>query len=134
MSHEEQDVRAALAEALQAADPEAAWYFDRVARRVVTVRAGETDVPELDAEDVEEDEERYVAVPALTEAELHAWMVEFVLGREPELDGLLDARKGANRRFLAALGARHPQALADWRAHLEVRVLACVDAWLRDVE
>jgi hypothetical protein len=73
----EPDLETQLREAFTADDPEAAWYLDLEEDRVVRVCRGATNIPDLPARDVEDDEERYAEIPAVTESELHLWMEEF---------------------------------------------------------
>jgi uncharacterized protein UPF0158 len=124
------DLATRLREAFTAEDPEAAWYFDRAKEIVVRVAGGETDVPELSAEEVEDDEDRYVEIPALTESEIHAWMEDFVEERGDEnVAALLDERQGANPRFLAKLAAADAAAFAAWKEFHATRVAAAVAEW-----
>lgn len=134
MSAETKDLRTALAEAFEAADAETAWYLDRRRSRVVSVRHGETSDPELSADEVEEDEERFVEVPAVPEVDLHEWIVAFIEERaDPAVEACLDERKGANARFVASLGRRRPEVVPVWNAWRRSRVLDRVDAWLAEV-
>ena len=124
------DLDTQLRDAFVADDPEAAWYFDRVALRVVRVSNGATSVPDLPADDVEDDEDRYAEIPALTESEIHAWMEEFVEQHaDPKVATLLDERQGSNDRFLKKLAASSSSAAAEWSAFRAARVAETVVAW-----
>lgn len=126
----EPDLPTQLREAFTATDPEAAWYFDRDEERVVRVSHGTTSIPDLPAEDVEEDELRYAEIPAITESEVHLWMEEFVEGHpDPKVAALLDERQGANARFLAKLAAADPAAFEQWKTFHAARVDETVAAW-----
>src|SRR6185295_7739073 len=107
---------AALAEAFRTSDPTIAWYLDREERRVVSVKGGVVSDEELDAKQVEEDDERFVEVPPILEAEIHGWMEEFVEERaDAKVAAMYDHRAGANARFLLRLEMRDPAALAAWK-------------------
>ena len=124
------DVDAQLRAAFVADDPEAAWYFDRVAIRVVRVFNGATNIPDLPADDVEDDEDRYAEIPALTESETHGWMEVFVEQHpDAKVAPLLDERQGSNARFLTKLAAASPAAFADWTALRAARLAETVAAW-----
>lgn len=124
------DVATQIRDAFTAVDPEAAWYFDRDLERVVRVAAGATSIPDLPAEDVEEDEDRYVEIPTVTEGETHAWMEDFVEACGDErVAALLDERQGANARFLSKLAASDPAAHMAWKAFHAARVAEAVAAW-----
>ena len=134
MTAETKDLRTALAEAFEAADAETAWYLDRRRRRVVSVRHGETSDPELTANQVEEDEERFVEVPCVLEADLHEWILAFADERgDPVVAACLDERKDANARFAATLARRQPETVPLWNAWRRDRVLERVDAWLGEL-
>lgn len=125
----EPDLDTQLREAFTAADPEAAWYFDRAMERVVRVSHGVTNIPDLPAQDVEEDDARYVEVPAVLESEIHDWMERFVEGRaDAKVAAFLDEKLGANARFLKRLAA-DAAASADWKAFHAARVAEAVAAW-----
>lgn len=135
MSDATKDLRTALAEAFESSDSEAAWYYDRLRRRVVSVRHGETNFPELDASEVEEDEERFVDVPVVFESDVHAWIEEFVEeAADPAVAACFDARQGATARFPEALGRRAPEALPRWNTRRRGRVLERVDAFLAEYD
>jgi Uncharacterised protein family (UPF0158) len=126
----EPDLGTQLREAFTTTDPEAAWYFDRVMERVVRVSKGVTSIPDLPAEEVEEDEHRYAEIPAITESEIHLWMEEFVDAHpDPKVAALLDERHGANERFLAKLAAANPEAFEQWKTFHAARVDETVAAW-----
>ena len=128
------DVRKALASAFQTGDAETAWYLDLVLPRVVHVRRGATNIPDLSASEVEDNELRYVEIPAITESEVHLWMEDFVEEQgDPEVADMLDEKLGANERFVESLGRSAPTALAAWTAYRARRVAAVVDAWLAEV-
>ena len=130
----EPDVAALLREAFTADDPEAAWYLDLVEPRVVRVSHGTTNIPDLLAEDVEEHEERYVEVPAVTDGELHLWIEEFVEEHaDPKVAALLDEKLGANARFLAKLAAADAAALGAWKRFHAARVDAAIAAWRAEI-
>jgi hypothetical protein len=125
----EPDLDAQLREAFTADDPEAAWYFDRAMDRVVRVAQGATNIPDLPAQDVEDDEGRYAEIPALTDGELHEWIEQFVEERDdPAVTALLDERVGANARFLKRL-AGNEAAYAAWKAFHARRVAEALAAW-----
>ena len=127
---DEQDLRRAVADAFRATDSATAWYLDRAKLRVVHVRHGEVSDPLLDAADVEDDELRFVEIPAVTEAEIHEWMAEFVIEYgDPKVTACLDEKKGANARFELRLTSRAPDALVAWHKFLHERVLAAAAAW-----
>ena len=129
-SSSEPDLETALREAFTAADPEAAWYFDRVAERVVRVSHGLTNIPDLPAHDVEDDEHRYAEIPALLESDVHAWMEEFVEDfGDAKVAALLDERQGANARFAKKLEAANPVAFAAWTAFRRGRVELALADW-----
>lgn len=126
----EPDLGTQLREAFTATDPEAAWYFDRAMERVVRVSHGATNIPDLPAEDVEEDEHRYAEIPAITESEVHLWMEEFVEAHpDPKVAALLDERQGANARFVAKLEAANPAAFAEWKSFHAARVEDAIAVW-----
>jgi hypothetical protein len=126
----EPDLETQLREAFVADDPEAAWYLDRAEERVVRVSRGATNIPDLAAADVEDDEERYAEIPALTESDVHLWMEEFVEEHaDPKISALLDERQGANARFLAKLAAVDPAAFARWKVFHAGRVAAAIEEW-----
>jgi hypothetical protein len=125
----EPDVEAQLREAFTAVDPESAWYFDRGMERVVRVSHGATSIPDLPAQDVEEDEARYVEIPALTDGELHDWIERFVEEKDDEkVAAMLDERVGANARFLKRVAAE-PALAAEWKAFHGARVAEALQAW-----
>jgi hypothetical protein len=126
----EPDLATQLREAFTAADPEAAWYLDRDEDRVVRVSHGTTNIPDLPASDVEDDEDRYAEIPALTESDVHLWMEQFVEAHpDPKVATLLDERQGANERFLAKLAAANPAASAEWKAFHTARLDETIAAW-----
>ena len=126
----EPELETELREAFVADDPEAAWYFDRAEERVVRVAHGETDIPELPAEEVEEDDERYVEIPAVTDSELHDWIEEFVDEQsDPAIAALLDERQDANARFLQRLAATNAAAFVQWKAFHERHVDEAIAGW-----
>lgn len=130
MAGETADLRAALLEAFQATDSETAWFLDRRKLRVVTVRRGVVSDPLLRACNVEDDEIRFVEIPAVTEADLHVWMEAFVDGSDdPRVGACLDQRFGANGRFEEKLGALDPDVLRSWRQFRLAQLGAEVDAW-----
>jgi len=130
----EPEVATLLREAFTAEDPEAAWYLDLVEPRVVRVSHGTTSIPDLSAEDVEEHEERYVEVPAITDSELHFWIEDFVEERaDPKVTALLDEKQGANARFLKKLAAADEAAFAAWKAFHASRVGAAITAWRAEI-
>lgn len=126
----EPDFETQLRAAFTAQDPEAAWYLDRGEERVVRVSHGETSVPDLPADEVEEDDERFVEIPAVTESELHDWIEEFVEERaDPKVAALLDERIGANERFLARLAKADAAAFAAWKEFHGRHIEAALAAW-----
>lgn len=126
----EPDLQTQLREAFTAADPEAAWYLDRDEDRVVRVSHGTTNIPDLPAEDVEDAEDRYAEIPALTESDVHLWMEQFVEAHaDPKVATFLDERQGANERFLAKLAAANPAAFAEWKAFHVARLDETIAAW-----
>jgi hypothetical protein len=126
----DKDLATLVRDAYVADDPEAAWYLDRAGGRVVRVSHGATDDPELTAEEVERDYERWAEIPALTESELHEWMEEFVEERaDPRVTALLDERQGANERFVEHLAQTDAAAFAAWKAFHAARVAAAIAAW-----
>lgn len=127
---ETKDLRTSVVEAMQAFDPETAWYLDRRKLRVVSVRHGVVSDPLLHAGDVEDDETRFVEVPAVTEAEVHEWMDEFVdAAAVPEVAACLDEKAGANARFVEKLARRFPEQLTAWNRFRHERVGGVADAW-----
>lgn len=130
------DLRAAVAAALQASDAETAWYFDRVKLRVISVKHGAVSDPLLRARDVEDDEIRFIAIPAVTAGEIHLWMEEFV--DDPAQAGnavvaaCLDSKTGANARFEERLAKRAPEALTAWHRYRQARMFEAADAWIAD--
>jgi hypothetical protein len=134
MAGETQELRAGLLEAFQATDSATAWFLDRRKLRVVWVRRGVVSDPLLRARDVEDDEIRFVEIPAVTEAEVHVWMEEFVdEAAEPAVAACLDERAGANARFEQKLAALSPDALARWHRFRLERLRGVVDAWAGQV-
>lgn len=130
MAGETRDLRSGLLEAFQATDSETAWFLDRRKLRVVWVRRGAVSDPLLRARDVEDDEIRFVEIPAVTEAEIHEWMEEFAeSAADPGVAGCLDERAGANARFEQRLAQHSAAALADWHRFRLDRLGAVVDAW-----
>ncbi len=130
----EADVETQLRDAFTADDPEAAWYFDRAMERVVRVSHGATNIPDLAADDVENDEERYVEIPTIAESELHGWMEEFVEARGDErVASCLDERQGANARFVKRLAEADAAALVAWKEFGAARVAAAVAAWRAEI-
>ena len=126
----EPELETQLREAFTADDPEAAWYLDLGEPRVVRVSHGTTSIPDLSAEEVEEHEERYVEVPAVTDGELHQWIEDFVEERaDPRVTSLLDEKHGANARFLAKLAAADAAAFDAWKRLHAARVDAAIAAW-----
>lgn len=126
----EPDLETQLREAFTADDPEAAWYLDLEEDRVVRVCRGATNIPDLPARDVEDDEERYAEIPAVTESELHLWMEEFAEDHpDPKVAELLDEKQGANGRFLSKLEKRLPEAFAQWKAYRAARTQTALDTW-----
>ena len=124
------DLAAQFREAFTAAAPEAAWYFDRDMERVVRVAHGATNIPDLPAQDVEDDEDRYVEIPTITDGQTHVWMEEFVEARDDERTAsCLDERHGANARFVKKLAAADPAAFAAWKVFHAARVAEAVAAW-----
>jgi hypothetical protein len=133
-SPEEKDLETQLREAWVADDPEAAWYLDVALQRVVRVCRGATNVPDLPAAEVEDREERYLEIPAVTESQLHDWIEEFADDvADPAVAALLDERLGANERFLAGLARTAPAAFERWKAFRAGRVAAAVAAWRAQV-
>jgi len=131
----EPDLATQLREAFTADDPVAAWYFDRDMERVVRVAHGATNIPDLPAEDVEDDDDRYAEIPPITEIETHEWMEAFVEAcGDEKVASLLDERQGANARFLAKLAASDPAALIAWKAFHAARVAETVAAWRAEIE
>ena len=126
----EPDLPTQLREAFTAADPEAAWYFDRAQERVVRISHGVTNIPDLPAGDVEDNEHRYVEIPAVLESDVHTWMEEFVEAHpDPNVATLLDERQGANARFLKKLEAANPEALAAWKTYHAARIDESLAMW-----
>jgi hypothetical protein len=126
----EKDLETQLRDAYLADDPEAAWFLDRAEPRVVRVSHGATNIPDLTAQGVEDDEERYAELPVLTDSELHEWMEDFVAeSPDPKVAQLLDERLGANKRFIARLAETHPDAFAQWKAFHAARVASALAAW-----
>jgi len=128
------DLDVQLREAFVADDPEAAWYFDRGVERVVRVAHGATNIPDLLAEDVEDDEDRYVEIPTITDGEVHAWMEAFVEERDdPRVASCLDERVGANARFAKRLAAADAAAFAAWKQFHAARVADAVAEWRAEI-
>jgi hypothetical protein len=126
----EKDLETQIREAFAADDPEAAWYLDRAGERVLRVSRGATSDPDVTAEEVEDDDARYVEIPAVTESELHAWMEDFVDGyADAKVAALLDERHGANERFVERLAKADPVAFAAWKAFHAERIDAAIAAW-----
>ena len=126
----EPDFETQLRSAFTAEDPEAAWYLDRGEARVVRVSHGETNIPDLPAEEVEEDDGRYVEIPAVTQSQLHDWIEEFVEERgDPKVAAFLDERLGANERFLARLAKGDAAGFAAWKEFHGHRIEAALAAW-----
>ena len=130
----EPDLETQLREAFTAEDPEAAWYLDLGEPRVVRVSHGTTNIPDLSAQDVEEHEERYVEVPAVTESELHEWIEDFVEEHaDANVAALLDEKHGANARFLRKLAAADSSAFEAWKRFHAARVDAAIAAWRAEI-
>ncbi len=128
------DVLPRVCEAFDAVDPETGWYLDTVTPRVVVVRNGVTDVPGLEAAEVELDDDRFAAIPAVLPHDAFGWMLDFVEERDdPAVAELLDARAGAHERFPAALSEADPEAATAWRAYRAVRLSEHVAAWIAEV-
>ena len=128
------DLATQLRDAFTADDPEAAWYFDRDMERVVRVSHDATNIPDLSAADVEENEDRYVEIPPITEQETHEWMENFVEACGDEMvASMLDERQGANARFTTKLAASDPAALIAWKAFYAARVAETVAAWRAEI-
>ena len=126
----EPDLETQLRDAFTAADPEAAWYFDRAEERVIRVSHGATNDPDLPAGEVEDDEDRYVEIPAVLESDVHTWMEEFVEAHpDPKVATLLDERQGANARFLKKLEAASPEAFAAWKTYHAARIDEALAMW-----
>jgi hypothetical protein len=124
----------ALRAALDSADAEAAWYLDRDDPRVVEVRDGRTSVEDLEVEEVEDDEDRFAAIPAVTPPEVYAWMLEFLEEHDdPRLAALLDARRGAHGRFEKGLRSLDPEAAGAWERFRTARLTEVAEAWLDEV-
>lgn len=120
----------ALVAAFQAADSETSWFLDRRRTRVVTVKRGVVSDPLLRARQVEDDEIRFVEIPAVTEAEIHDWMEEFAdESPDPAVGACLDQRAGANERFETKLAALPGGRLTEWHRHRLARLREVVDAW-----
>jgi uncharacterized protein UPF0158 len=130
---EEKELRAAVVEALRATDSGTSWYLDRRKARVVSVAGGQASDPLLHAADVEDDEIRFVEIPAVTEAEVHGWMEDFVeeAGAEDSAAAAasLDHKPGANARFEERLSRRAPATLSAWHRFLQARILAKAETW-----
>lgn len=134
MSGETKDLRTALVEAFDARDSETAWFLDRRRERVVWVRRGTVSDPLLRARDVEDDELRFVEIPAVTEAEIHDWMADHAEScGDPAVASCLDERAGANVRFEEKLAALGPEPIAAWRRFRLARLRELVDAWVTPV-
>lgn len=135
---EEKELRMAVAAALQAADAETAWYFDRVKSRVLSVKYGQVSDPLLRARDVEDDEIRFVEIPAITHGEIHLWMEAFVEDPantgNPAVAAWLDSKSGANARFEERLAKRAPEVLTAWHRFRQARLLEAADAWIANAE
>lgn len=131
----EKDLETQLRDAYLADDSEAAWFLDRAEPRVVRVSHGETNIPDLTADEVEGDESRYAELPVLTESELHEWMEDFV-GAHPDsrVAPLLDERLGANKRFVERLAESVPEAHKEWRAFHAAHVAAALTQWREALE
>lgn len=128
---EERPLPEQVADAMLATDSETAWYLDRGCARVVWVKKGQSSDPEIPARDVEDDEERFVEVPALTEGEIHGWMEDFAEAcGDPAVDAALDDREGANARFEAAVAALPGGRAAEWHRHRRAEALRAAAAWL----
>lgn len=128
---EEKDLRAAVAGAMAAADAETGWYLDRRKAQVVTVRHGVVSDPLLRARDVEDDELRFVEVPAIAEADLHEWIADFVAeSGSGAAAKAFDERAAANARFEERLRRASPETLTEWHRFRQARIDAAAGAWL----
>lgn len=131
---ETKDVRTALVEAFQAADSETAWYYDRAKDRVVSVKHGVVSDKLLRARDVEDDELRFVEVPALSEVEIHGWIDDFVAETDrADVAACLDRKAGANARFEERVAKKLPDVLPAWHRYRHGRVQETADAWIAGI-
>lgn len=123
-----------LRAAVAAGDKSVDVYLDCERLVVVRVRDGVCDPDDLDADTVEEDEERFAEIPVVTEIDEFLLMQDFVEERdEKRVTALLDARQGANARFLKRLAKQAPDALADWEAFRAAHIHRLVDDWLDEL-
>ncbi len=124
-----------LGEIFGTADSTASWFLDRVKRGIVVIRDGRTNVTGLDPEKVEEDDERFAMVPAITTADDYEWMLDFVTELDqPRITGLLDAKRGANARFLKRLGKHHTDVLAQWEAYRVAQLEELAREWMAGLD
>lgn len=129
------EVVAKLRAAVDENDPRASWYLDTEKHRVVEARDGRTNCQDLTAEEVEEDERRFVEIPAVTTTLEFTWIEDFVAETADwRLDRILDRKQGAVKRFLEKLPRAYPEAQGEWRAFRAQRVAELVDDWLAGLE
>ena len=130
---EEPDLLTALCAAFAAGDPTVAYYLDRSRRGVVRVADGRADVQYVTAQEVEDDEDRFVEIPAVTVTDDFVWMQEFVEETDdPRIARLLDLKKGATKRFVKALPQAGPDAVDAWRVFRTGRLRSRAAEWLAE--
>ena len=123
-----------LRAAVAAGDRTVDVYLDCERLIVVKVKDGVCRPADLEASDVDEDEERFAEIPVVTRIDEYLLMHEFVEERdEKRVTALLDTRAGANERFLKQLAKQAPEALADWEAFLAAHIDEVVADWLEEL-
>jgi uncharacterized protein UPF0158 len=123
----------AVAEAMGTFDSLVAWYLDRQENRVVMIRDGVCSAHDLLRAAVEDDEERFIEIPAVGDGDDHGWMADFQEEQGSDWPHIrVDNRSGATRRFLKALGKNHPEAIEAWKVFRLVRLRAAAATWLAD--
>jgi len=129
------DLVTGLRAAFVAGDPVVSYFLDRHERRVVRVEGGKCNFRDLTAQQVEDDEDRFVAVPPITTTQDFVWMHEFVdETADKRIPPLLDTKHGATKRFVEALPRVGPDAVAQWSAFREGRLRDRIADWLAHVE
>ncbi len=129
------ELRERLIVAANDLDPEAVYYLDTVQPRVIRVRDGRTDWPQLTPEAVEDDEARFLDAPIVITSGEFVWMSDFAAEHpEKRVKGFLDGRKGAGPRFLKRLAKNAPEVFAEWEQFRSERVIELVDDWILRLE
>lgn len=117
----------ALRDAVEDDDPLTNYYVDRRTGRVVTVRDGYVDEPGLEADEIEDDERRFVEAPLLLPSTEHLWRMDFVdeIG-ERRVSRALDHKQGAAQRFVQRLAKLDPDLVGRWRKYRRERITELV--------